>query len=401
MQIKTLCLSASLGMACHLSAHAQTATFDVETQELKIPIVELMLKDDKVGAFEVEMQLMPNTIASDFTIKKLTPLDSAPTSGKGIILDRIQKRTVLICGVGSGVNNLKGGFTFINENGQIAGFDVDLCRAVAAAVLGSPNAVSPVLVRSSDRQGALEPGNVDMLTATTTWTSTREANWGNFTWITFYDGQGFIVKKDTGITTLEQLEGKNVCVVEGTITITNLKEVFAKRGISFTPVTFVDAAKAFAAYEQEQCMAYTGDRSSLAVRIFSSNTPDAHVFIDETISKEPLTPSVPFGDEGWVKIVRTIIFGLINAEELGITQANVDTMMSSDNPQVKRLLGVEGSFGQAEIGLEADAIARAIRAVGNYGEVYERNIGSEGIGLPRGLNRLWTDGGLIYAPPLR
>jgi general L-amino acid transport system substrate-binding protein len=401
MQFKTLCLSASLGMACHLSAHAQPATFDVETQELKIPLVELMLKDEKVGAFEVEMQLVPNTIASDFTIKKLTPLGSVPSSGTGTMLDRIKKRMVLICGVGSDVNSLKGGFTFINENGQIAGFDVDLCRAVAAAILNNPNAVSPTMLRQSDRQGALEPGNIDMLTATTTWTSSREANWGNFTWITFYDGQGFIVKKDTGISTLEQLEGKNVCVLEGTTTITNLKEVFAQRGISFTPLTFSEATGAFAAYEQDQCTAYTSDRSILASWIFSSNTPDAHIFIDETISKEPLTPSVPFGDDMWVKIVRTIIFGLINAEELGITQANIDTMMSSDNPQVKRLLGVEGSFGQAEIGLETDAIARAIRAVGNYGEIYERNLGSEGIGLPRGLNRLWTEGGLIYAPPLR
>jgi len=401
MQIKTLCLSASLCMACHLPTYAQPATFDVETQELNIPIVELMLKEEKVGAFEVKMQLVPNTIASDFTIKKLTPLDSAPTSGKGIILDRIKKRTVLVCGVGSDVNSLKGGFTFINEKGQLAGFDVDLCRAVAAAIVNNPNALSPVLVRQSDRPGTLAPGNVDMLTATTTWTSTRSANWGNFTWITFYDGQGFIVKKNAGITTLEQLEGQKICVVEGTTTIANLKEVFAQRGISFTPLAFPEATGAFAAYEQDQCMAYTSDRSTLASWIFSSNTPDAHVFIDETISKEPLTPSVPFGDEGWVKIVRTIIFGLINAEELGITQANVDTMMNSENPQVRRLLGVEGSFGQAEIGLEPDAIARAVRAVGNYGEIYERNLGSGGIGMPRGLNHLWTNGGLIYAPPLR
>ncbi|EDN70556.1 Lysine-arginine-ornithine-binding periplasmic protein [Beggiatoa sp. PS] len=205
-------------------------------------------------------------------------------------MDTIEKRTVLVCGVGSDVNGLKGGFTFINEKGQVAGFDVDFCRAVAAAILNNPNALSPVLVRQSDRPGTLAPGNVDLLTATTTWTSTREANWGNFTWITFYDGQGFIVKKDTSITTLEQLEGKNICVVEGTTTLANLKEVFAQRSISFTLLTFPEATEEFAAYEQEQCTAYTSDRSTLASWIFSSNTPDAHVFIDETISKNPLRP---------------------------------------------------------------------------------------------------------------
>jgi general L-amino acid transport system substrate-binding protein len=399
MQIKTRILLTSVSMACYLSAHAQSATFDVETQELVIPVVDVMLQDERVGKFEVEMQLVPNTIASDFTIKKLTPLESSPSSGN--TLDRVKKRTALVCGMGNELSTLQGGFVFLNKNGRIAGFDVDFCRAVAAAVLNNANAVSPVMVIPGNRPIALRPGNVDILTATTTWTSNRDANWGNFTWITFYDGQGFAVKKNSGITTLEQLEGATICVTEGTTTILNLEEVFFKRGINFTPVVFADPTKTFAAYEQGQCMAYTSDRSGVSEFVFRSNTPDAHLILEETISKEPLALSVSFGDEQWVKIVRTIIFGLINAEELGITQANVDTMMSSDNPEVKRLLGVEGSFGQAELGLEADAIARAVRAVGNYGEIYDRNLGSGGIGIPRGLNRLWTDGGLIYAPPLR
>jgi len=399
MQIKTRLLLTAVGMASYLSAHAQSATFDVETQELHLPLVEIMLKDEKVGAFEVEMQLVPDTIASDFTIKKLTPLESIPSSGN--TLNRVKKRRALVCGMGNELSTLKGGFVFLNENGRIAGFDVDFCRAVAAAVLNNANVVSPVMIIPESRPIALKPGNVDILTATTTWTSNREANWGNFTWITFYDGQGFVVKKNSGITTLEQLEGTTICVIEGTTTIVRLEETFTQRGISFKPLVFSNHTEAFIAYEQGQCTAYSSDRSKLSVLIFRSKTPDAHLILEETISKEPLAPSVSFGDEQWLKIVRTIIFGLINAEELGITQANIDTMMSSDNPQVKRLLGVEGSFGQAKLGLEADAIARAVRVVGNYGEIYERNLGSGGIGIPRGLNRLWTDGGLIYAPPLR
>jgi general L-amino acid transport system substrate-binding protein len=342
---------------------------------------------------------VPDTIASDFTIKKLTPLDSAPSSGS--TLDRIKKRGSLACGMGNELSSVQGGFVFLNEQGRIRGFDVDLCRAVAAAVLNNPNTVAPVMVIPANRQVALKPGNVDILTATTTWTSTRDTNWGNFTWITFYDGQGFAVKKDSGITNLEQLEGETICVTEGTTTVNNLQEVFNQRGISFTPITFPDQAQTFNAYEQGQCTAYTTDRSSVSVQIFRSDNPDAHLILDETISKEPLTPSVPFGDEQWLKIVRTVIFGLINAEELGINQGNVDEMINSENPEVKRLLGVEDSFGQAELGLEPDAIARAVRAVGNYGEIYERNLGSGGIGIPRGLNNLWTNGGLMYAPPLR
>lgn len=399
MQIKTLSLLTAACMASYSSAHVQSATFDAETQELHIPVVDVMLQDEKVGSFEVEMQLVPNTIASDFTIKKLTPLNSAPSSGN--ILERIKTRGSLACGMSNQLSAFQGGFVFLNENGLLRGFDVDFCRAVAAAVLNNANAVAPVMVVPGNRAVALKPGNTDILTASTTWTSNRDATWGNFTWITFYDGQGFTVKKDSGITNVEQLEGATICVTEGTTTIDNLEEVFKQRGISFTPVVFSNPNLTFSAYEQGQCTAYTTDRSQLSVSVFGSSNPDEHLILDETISKEPLTPSVPFGDPQWLKIVRTVIFGLINAEELGITQANVDTMMNSENPEVRRLLGVEGSFGQEKLGLKPDAIAWAIKAVGNYGEIYERNLGSGGMGIPRGFNNLWTNSGLIYAPPLR
>lgn len=399
MSIKTQSLLTAVCMISYLSAHAQSATFDTETQELHIPVVDVMLQDEKVGAFEVEMQLTPDTIASDFTIKKLTPLSSAPSSGS--VIDHMKNRGTLACGTSNELSTFEGGFVFINEKGMIRGFDIDFCRAAAAAVLNNPNVVAPVITVPSNRPNALKPGNVDMLTANTTWTTSRDATWGNFTWITFYDGQGFAVKKDSGITNVEQLEGATICVTEGTTTIDNLTEVFNQRGISFTPVVFANPNLTFSAYQEGQCTAYTTDRSQLSVSVFGSSNPDEHLILDETISKEPLAPSVPFGEEQWLKIVRTVIFGLINAEELGITQANVDSMMESGNPEVRRLLGVDSSFGQEALGLAPDAIAQAIRAVGNYGEIYERNLGSGGMGMPRGLNRLWTDGGLIYAPPLR
>jgi general L-amino acid transport system substrate-binding protein len=400
MPIKTQALLTAACMTCYLSAHAQSATFDTETQELHIPVVDVMLQDEKVGAFEVEMQLTPDTIASDFTVKKLTPLNSVLSSGS-VVIDHMKNRGTLACGTSNELSTFQGGFVFINENGIIRGFDIDFCRAAAAALLGNANVVAPVMTVPSNKLNALKPGNLDMLTASTTWTTSRDATWGNFTWITFYDGQGFVVKKDSGITNVEQFEGATVCVTEGTTTIDNLSEVFNQRGISFTPVVFTNPNLAFSAYQEGQCTTYTTDRSLLSVVVFGSSNPDEHLILDETISKEPLAPSVPFGDERWLKIVRTVIFGLINAEELGITQANVDSMMESENPEVRRLLGVEGSFGQETLGLAPDAIAQAIRAVGNYGEIYERNLGSGGMGIPRGLNNLWTNGGLIYAPPLR
>jgi general L-amino acid transport system substrate-binding protein len=303
--------------------------------------------------------------------------------------------------MGNQLSSSQGGFVFVNEQGRIRGFDVDICRAVTAAVLNNPNTVAPVMVIPGNRQVALTPGNVDILTATTTWNSSRDATWGNFTWVTFYDGQGFAVKKESGITSIDQLEGAKICVTGGTTTVFSLQDAFNQRGINYTPVIFPDHSQTLEAYEQGECTAFTTDRSFLSVVISRSNNPEEHLVLDEIISKEPLTPSVPFGDEQWFKIVRTIIFGLINAEELGITQANVDEMMNSENPEVKRLLGVEGSFGQAELGLAPDAIARTIRAVGNYAEIYERNFSSGAVKVPRGLNRLWTDGGLMYAPPLR
>jgi general L-amino acid transport system substrate-binding protein len=212
-----------------------------------------------------------------------------------------------------------------------------------------------------------------------------------------------MVRRDLGAETLEDLDGATVCVTTGTTTELNLADNFRQRGLDYTAVTFEDTATVYSTYEDGRCDAATSDKSQLAAVRAGFANPDDHVILDVTMSKEPLTPAVPAGDDQWFDLVKTVMYVLINAEELGVTSANVDDMMTSDNVTVRRLLGVEGEFGQADLGLSADFAANVIRAVGNYGEIYDRYMGPEGdaFNLDRGLNRLWTDGGLIYAPPLR
>jgi general L-amino acid transport system substrate-binding protein len=218
----------------------------------------------------------------------------------------------------------------------------------------------------------------------------------------FYDGQGMMVRQDLGATTLADLDGATICVTAGTTEL-NLADNFRARGLEFTTVTFEDTPSVYSAYEDGRCDAATSDKSQLAATRAGFANPDDHFIMDVTMSKEPLTPAVPAGDDQWLDLVKTVMFALINAEELGVTSQNVDEMMGSDSPEVKCLLGVEGEFGQADLGLSADFAANVIRAVGNYGELYDRYMGPEGIAftLDRGLNQLWKDGGLIYAPPLR
>jgi general L-amino acid transport system substrate-binding protein len=328
------------------------------------------------------------------------PAPAAPLTsvGYGTLVQRIMSRGTLICG---GRTDLPG-FGFLQEARNV-GFDIDLCRAIAAAMLGNPDAVEVVPLSAAERGPALQTGEVDILSRNATWTSTREVQWGNFTWITFYDGQGFMVRTADNINSIEQLEGATICVTSGTTTELNLADAFRQRGLNFTPVTFEDLPSVYGAYEEERCDAVTSDKSQLAGARSGFSNPGAHTILDITISKEPLTPAVPAGDDQWFDIVRILIWGLINAEELGITQANVDQMMSSESVEARRLLGAEGEWGQADLGLPRDAIARAVRAVGNYGEMYDRYMGPQGISftLERGQNALWTNGGLIYAPPLR
>jgi len=321
----------------------------------------------------------------------------APATQK--ILDTVKARGKLVCGV----HNELPGFGYIDSDGKNAGFDIDLCRAVAVAIFNDPNAVEFVPISAAERGPALQTGEVDMVARNMTLTSSREIQWGDFTWIMFYDGQGMMVRADSGFQTLEDLNGATVCVTTGTTTEQNLADAFRQRGLEFTAVTFEDTAAVYGAYQDGRCDAATSDKSQLAAVRSGFPNPDEHVILDVTMSKEPLTPAVPSGDSQWKDTVQTVLWVLINAEELGVTSQNVAEMKGSDNVVIKRMLGVEGSFGQEDLGLAPDFAANVISTVGNYGEIYDRYMGPNGLSftLDRGLNNLWTNGGLLYAPPLR
>ena len=295
------------------------------------------------------------------------------------------------------------GFGYLDSSGNARGFDVDLCRAVAAAIFGDPEAMEVRHVTYAERGGILEAGEIDILSRTTTWTTTREAQWGEYTVTMFYDGQGFMVPKTLGVSSALELDGSIVCVAEGTTTKLNLQDFFRQNRMQLEILAHEETSEVYGAYERGRCDATTIDKSQLAAVRSAFADPDAHLILPETISKEPLAPMVPRGDSLWTALVRTVFYALINAEELGVTRANVEEMKSSDDIRVRRMLGTEGSFGQAELGLEPDFAVDVIKAVGNYGEIYDRYMGPEGesFTLPRGLNSLWSDGGLIYAPPIR
>jgi general L-amino acid transport system substrate-binding protein len=315
------------------------------------------------------------------------------------VFDAVKDRGELVCG---GRTDLSG-FGYLDANGRNIGFDVDICRAVAAAVFGDPEAIEFVPLSAEERGPALQNGEVDLLSRNVTWTSSRDAQWGNFTNVMFYDGQGFMVPVATGFTTIEELDGATVCVTSGTTTELNLADAFRQRGLDFTANVFADTATVYSTYESGGCDATTSDKSQLVSVRSGFENPDDHLIMDITISKEPLTPAVPTGDDQWFDIVKSVLYVLINAEELGVTQGNVDQMLSSDNINVRRLLGVEGEFGAADLGLDPDFAVDVIKAVGNYGEIYDRYMGPNGdaFTLPRGPNDLWSNGGLIYAPPMK
>ena len=378
MSRKVLFFFTAVALVAFVAAACQQSTGPAPAAE---PIVETVVVVETV-IVEVEGEAPPPVVAP---------------SGRGEIFDRVKDRGRLVCG---GRTDLPG-FGMLDANGRNVGFDIDTCRAVAAAVLGDPEAIEVVPLTSAERGPALQTAEIDVLFRNATWTSSRDAQWGNFTVVTFYDGQGYMVSKDLGISTPEELDGATVCVTSGTTTELNLADDFRQRGLDFEAVVFEDTASVYSAYEEGRCDAATSDKSQLASVRSGFADPSAHMILDVTISKEPLTPAVPHGDDQWFDIVKIVIYGLINAEELGVTQSNVGSMGSSDNIQVRRLLGTEGEWGQADLGLDADAVARAIEAVGNYGEIYDRYLGPSGLDIPRGPNNLWTNGGLIYAPPMR
>ena len=313
-------------------------------------------------------------------------------------LKAINDRGSVVCSTG----NDTPGFHSLDNAGQSIGFDVDLCRAVAAAVLGDADAVDYRFTDLSARGPALQSGEIDVMNLTTTWTSNRDINWGNFAPVMFYDGQGFMARKDSGVTSALELEGAAVCVTSGTTTELNLADYFRQNNLDFAPTVFEQSDVAFDAYLAGQCDAFTTDRSGLAALVTEAPNPEDHLILPEIISEEPLTPVIPHGDEAWFDIVKMVMAGLIYAEAYGIDSTNVDQIAASDDVKAKRLLGSEGDFGQDVLGLKKTFMQDVIKQVGNYGEIYERNLGMDGIGLPRkGRNDLWINGGQIYAAPLR
>ncbi len=288
------------------------------------------------------------------------------------------------------------GFGYLNPNGEFEGFDVDFGRALAAAIFGDASKVEFRPLTAAERLPALQTGEIDVLLRNTTWTLTRDsANEVDWAAVTFYDGQGMMVRKDSGWETLADMEGATVASTTGTTTEMNLADAFRSRGIDYTPLLFESTQDTNTAYEQGRADAETSDKSQLAALRSAMANPDDHVILDVTMSKEPLGPLTAHGDNQWNDAVRWVVWGMMQAEESGVSSENLDQMMGSGDPTVRRLLGIEGEMG-ASLGLPNDFMVEVIRQVGNYAEVYEHHLGPEGINIPRGPNRLWKDGGLLY-----
>jgi general L-amino acid transport system substrate-binding protein len=320
------------------------------------------------------------------------------TAAQATTLDDVKAKDYVQCGVTGGV----AGFSAPDANNVWAGLEVDYCRAVAAAIFNDADKVRYTPLTSQERFAALSAGEIDILSRTTTWTMSRDTDLGiSFVGTMYYDGQGFMVREADGIASALDLSGAAICIESGTTTELNAADFFAANSLDFNTVVFVDQDEVVKAYEDGRCDVYTTDASALAAERSKFANPDDHVILPEIISKEPLGPVVRQGDDQWFKITRWVYFALLEAEELGVTQANVDEMLGSDNPAIKRLLGVEGDFG-APLGLTKDWAYQIIKLIGNYGESFDRNVGpSTDIGLERGLNALWRDGGLQYSAPIR
>jgi general L-amino acid transport system substrate-binding protein len=313
-------------------------------------------------------------------------------------LTRVKERGSVLCGVSQGLP----GFSNPDSNGRWTGIDVDLCRGLAAAIFNDPGKVKFLGLAAKDRFTALQVGEIDVLSHDTTWTLSRDASLGlNFTGTTYYDGQGFMVRRSLHVTSARDLNGASVCTQTGTTTELNLSDFFKEHRMKYEIVTFESPDETVRAYESGRCDAFTNDISSLYAQKLKLEKPDDHLILDDVISKEPLGPAVRQGDDQWFDIVKWTLYAMIEAEELGISSKNIDSFAQSDRPDVKRFLGLGGDYGQ-RMGLSNEWAARIVRLVGNYGEIFERNVGLESkLGIPRGLNRLWSRGGIQYSPPIR
>ncbi|NAW69342.1 transporter substrate-binding domain-containing protein [Vibrio sp. V27_P1S3P104] len=313
-------------------------------------------------------------------------------------LDQVLTKGKLTCGISTGL----AGFSDADGKGQWQGLDVDYCRAVAAAVLGDKNKVEFIPLTARERFQALQSGLVDVVSRNTTWTFERDTTMGlNFVGVNFYDGQGFMVNKKSTITQISQLHNQPICVQSETTTKLNLDDYFRHHNMSYQPVVFDTAIQIARAFNAGRCVAITGDQSGLYALRLNLAKPDSAIILPEIISKEPLGPVIREGDDRWLNITRWTLAAMINAEELGITSANVDQKRTSTNPEIRRLLGVEGDIGQP-LGLNSDWAYQVIKQVGNYDESFQRNVGEDSpLAIPRGLNALWNAGGIMYAPPIR
>jgi general L-amino acid transport system substrate-binding protein len=322
----------------------------------------------------------------------------AATAAPAQTLKAVQDRGHLICGVSERLP----GFSAKDDQGQWSGLDVDFCRALAAAIFNDATKVEYVPLSAEDRFEALRSGKIDVLSRNSTWTMGREVGLGlAFAAVSYYDGQGFMVRNALKIESALELSEKSICLQSGTTTELNLADYFRNNRLTYKPVTFHSVKEALKAYEDGKCEAFTSDVSGLYALRTELGTPRDHIILPDIISKEPLGPVVRQGDFQWFTIVKWTQFAMVNADELGISRANIDEAMKSEKPSVRRLLGLEGEFGK-QVGLTNDWAARIIRVVGNYGEVFERNVGTGSkLGIPRGLNQLWDKGGIQYAPPIR
>ena len=330
-----------------------------------------------------------------FAAVAVTTLATAASAGT---LDDVRAKGFVQCGVSQGLP----GFSNPDEQGNWTGIDVDVCRAVAAAVFGDASKVKFTPLSAKERFTALQSGEVDVLSRNTTWTLVRDTALGlNFAGVNYYDGQGFMVRKDLGVKSALELNGASVCVNIGTTTELNLSDFFRANSISFNPVVFEKADEVVAAYDSGRCDVYTTDQSGLAAQRIKLKEPNAHTILPEIISKEPLGPVVRHGDDGWLDLVKWSLYAMVEAEEAGVTSKNVDKMKSSKNPTIRRLLGIEGDMGK-NLGVGDDWAYNIIKQVGNYGESFDRYVGPKtSLKLERGLNALWKDGGLQYAMPIR
>jgi general L-amino acid transport system substrate-binding protein len=320
------------------------------------------------------------------------------TAADAATLDTVRARGELLCGVNTGL----GGFATPGDAGAWSGFDVDFCKAVAAAVLGDATKVAYVPLTTADRFEALKSGKIDLLSRNSTWTMGREVGFGiTFVGVTYYDGQGFMVPRAADVFSALELDGSKVCVQGGTTTEANLADYFGANNMAYEAVVTGSPAESIAAYGEGRCNVLTSDMSQLYAERLKLADADEHIVLPDAISKEPLGPAVRMDDPAWATLVKWVYFALLNAEELGVSSETVADAAASEKPEVRRFMGIDGSFGE-DMGLSKDWAARTVAAVGNYAEIYERNLGVESpLGIPRGMNQLWSRGGIQYAPPIR